>query len=342
MKQYRIAQIGCGMISRSHFQAIAMLDNAHVAAVADIVPEKARKAGESQGCPSFASLRELLQSMPDIDVCLLATPTHTHADLVEICAAFGKPTICEKPPELRIPDVKRLRSAVVSSGIPYMTAQVVRFWPGYTELKRMMADGEFGNIYMSYFSRCSQLQRWDNDWLFDPEKGGGAMFDMMVHDIDFMHHLFGPAKKVYAVASKDHTDCYANVFASIEYKNGAKGVAETSFTMQSGYPFTMSAKIMGSRATAEFVYRAGFDINHRDGATCTLDIYRAGREPERASPSQYNAYAAEIAYFLDCLDKGIQPAIVMPEENVEVVRVVNAIERSAIAGLPVDMDAFDR
>ena len=341
MKQYRIAQIGCGMISKSHFEAIATLRNARVAAVADIVAEKARKAGASQNCPFFLSLQELLQNVPDIDVCLLATPTHTHADLVEICAAFGKPVICEKPPELRVPDVKRLRAAVVQSGIPYMTAQVVRFWPGYTQLKQMMADGEFGDIYMSYFSRCSQLQQWDNHWLFDPEKGGGAMFDMMVHDIDFMRYLFGPAQKVYAIASKDHTACYANVFASIEYKGGAKGVAETSFTMQSGYPFTMSAKIMGSKATAEFVYRAGFDINQRDSATCTLDIYRASREPERTRPRQYNAYAAEISYFLDCLDKGAAPTVVTPEENVEVVRVVNAVERSAITGLPVDMDAFD-
>ena len=341
MKQYRIAQIGCGMISKSHFEAIASLPNAHVAAVADIVPEKARKAGESQNCPYFLSLEKLLQNVADIDVCLLATPTHTHADLVEACAALGKPVICEKPPELRVPDAKRLQKAVEQSGIPYMTAQVVRFWPGYTQLKQMMAGGEFGSVYMSYFSRCSQLQQWDNYWLFDPEKGGGALFDMMVHDIDFMRYLFGPARTIYAIASKDHTDCYANVFASIEYKGGAKGVAETSFTMQSGYPFTMSAKIMGGKATAEFVYRAGFDINQRDSATCMLDIYRAGREPERERPRQYNAYAAEIAYFLDCLDKGVKPMIVTPEESVEVVRVVNAIERSAITGLPVDMDAFD-
>ena len=342
MKTYRIALIGCGMISKSHFEAISSLANARVAAVADIVPEKAKKAGEAQNCPYFFSLRELLQAIPDIDVCLLATPTHTHAELVEVCAAFGKPTICEKPAGLRVADVKRLRNAVEQSDIPYMTAQVVRFWSGYTQLKQMMAEGAFGDIYMSYFSRCSQLQQWDNDWLFDPERGGGAMFDMMVHDIDFMHHLYGPAQKVYTVASKDHTGCYANVFASIDYQNGAKGVAETSFTMQAGFPFTMAAKIMGKKATAEYIYRAGDDINQRDGATCTLDIYRAGEEPQHLQPNQYNAYAAETAYFLDCLDKGIQPSAVTLDESVEVIRVVNAIERSAITGAPVDMAAFDR
>ena len=342
MKVYRIAIIGCGMISRSHIEAIAALPNAVVAAVSDIVPEKARRAGEKAGCPSFTDNRRMLDEVAEIDVCLIATPTSTHADLVELCAAYQKPTLCEKPPEMRVADAKRILNAVERTGIVYMTAQVIRFWTGYARLKQMMGRGEFGKIRMSYFSRCSQRQEWDNAWLFDPQKGGGAMFDMMVHDIDFMLYLYGPAKRVFALASKDDTGCYANVFASLEFSSGAKGVAETSFTMRSGYPFTMYAKIMGEKATAEFTYRAGYDINQRDGAFCTLDIYRDGQPPEHALPDQYNAYAAEIAYFLSCLDGGVRPSIVTPEESVEVVRTVNAIERSADTGLPVDMDGFDR
>ncbi len=341
MKNHRIAVIGCGMISSSHFAAIETLPNATLVAVADIVPEKAQRAGQEQHCPSFTSLQELLDHGPDIDVCLLATPTYTHAELVGICAKHNKPTICEKPPELRMPAVKHLRDAVAQSGIPYMTAQVVRFWPGYVQMKEMLDNGEFGKVYMSYFSRCSELQQWDNQWLFDTEKGGGAMFDMMVHDIDYMQYLFGPAQKVYTLASKDHTGCYANVFASFEYQDGIKGVAETSFTMQSGYPFTMIAKIMGTKATAEFTYRAGHNINLRNSALCTLDIYRAGQEPEHLNPEQYNAYAAEIAYFLDCLEQGKKPTLITPEESVQVVRTVNAMERSAIIGQPVDIITFD-
>jgi predicted dehydrogenase len=304
------------------------------------VPEKARQAGEKAGCPAFTDCREMLERMPEIDVCLIATPTYTHADLIEMCASYGKPTLCEKPLTMRPADADRILSVVGKTGIPCMTAQVVRFWTGYTRLKRMMADGEFGTIHMSYFSRCSERQTWGNNWLFDPEKGGGAMFDMMVHDVDFMLYLYGPAKKVYTLASRDDTLCYANVFASMEFESGALGVAETSFTMRSGYPFTMYAKIMGEKATAEFTYRAGYDINQRDGALCALDIYRDGQPPERLKPDQYDAYAAEIAYFLECLDRGVKPEVITPEESREVVRTVNAIERSAKTGLPVEMAGF--
>ena len=109
---------------------------------------------------------------------------------------------------------RRVQRVVAETGIPYMTAQVVRFWTGYADIKRLIDSGEVGDITQSYFSRCSQIQRWDNDWMFDPVTGGGALHDMMVHDVDFMNYLFGAAESAYALASKDETRCYNNVFAS--------------------------------------------------------------------------------------------------------------------------------
>lgn len=155
------------------------------------------------------------------------------------------------------------------------------------------------------------------------------MFDMMVHDIDFMNYLFGAARQVYTLASRDDTDCYDNVFASITYENGCKAVAETAFNMHTGFPFTMYAKVMGAKAAAELTYSAGYDINQRDGALAQLKIFREGREPEIIALEQYDAYAAEIRYFLDCLDKGIQPCVVTPQDSVEVMRTINAIHDSA-------------
>ena len=160
---------------------------------------------------------------------------------------------------------------------------------------------------------------------------------MMVHDVDYMNYLFGPAKQVYTLAAKDETDCYDNVFASITFENGHKAIAETAFNMHTGYPFTMYAKIMGSRAAAELTYRAGYDINQRDGALAELKIFREGQPAETISLEQYDAYRAEIAYFLECLDRGTKPAVVTIEDSIEVIRTVNAIRRSADTGSIVEL-----
>ena len=332
MKTWRIAIIGCGMISKSHIPAIASLPNAEVAAVCDVIPEKAEAAGKAANCPCFMGAGDMLDRMPDIDVCLIATPTYTHLALIELCATRGKAVLCEKPIAMTYGDAVRVRDIIAKAGVPYMTAQVVRFWTGYATLLQMMSEGAFGDIRMSYFSRCSEPQRWGNDWLYDPVLGGGAMYDMLVHDLDFMDAMFGPASSVYSLASKDQTGCWQNVFASVEYQGGALGVAETSFTMQSGYPFSMYAKVMGSKATAEWTYKAGYSVNDRDGAVCELNIWRAGQPPQRLSPEPYNAYAKETAYFLDCIEQGKAPQVVTLENSINVMRLVNAVETSAVLG----------
>lgn len=343
MKVYKFALIGCGMISKSHIPALKALKNAELIAVCDANSAKAQATAEETGLPAFTDAREMLEKLPEIDVCLITTPTFTHVSLIDLCAQFGKAVLCEKPIAMTRGEAEQVRAIVQRTGIPYMTAMVVRFWAGYVKLKEMMDAGEFGEIYMSYFSRCSEPQHWGNAWLYDPERGGGAMYDMLVHDVDFMEYMFGPAKRVFALASKDDTRCYQNVFASIEYENGIRGVAETSFTMKDGYPFSMYAKIMGSRATAEFRYQAGYSINDRGGATCTLNLWRSGKEPEYITVEQYDAYAREIAYFLDCLEHGRQPAVVTVEDSVNVMHTINAIEASADRGEAVALsDLPDR
>ena len=337
MKTYSVAIIGAGMISKSHIAAINNLPNAKCVAITDIIREKAQIAAQGVGCPFFTDAKEMLDQVPEIDICILSLPTYIHANFVSLCAEYGKSTLCEKPLEMTVENAERIRSTVKKTGIIYMTAQVVRFWTGYREIKEMMANGEFGDIYMSYFSRCSEIQKWGNDWLFDPKTGGGAMYDMLVHDIDFMNYLFGPAESVYTLATKSDTDCYNNVFASLVYANGAKGVAETSFTMKTGYPFTMYAKIMGSKATAEYTYSAGYDINQRNAATAVLRLFREGKKPEIINVEQYDAYTRQLAYFIDCVDQGIQPEIVTPDQSVEVIRTIDAIRRSADTGTVIKL-----
>lgn len=64
-------------------------------------------------------------------MCLIATPTYTHADLTELCASYKKAVLLEKPAALCARDALRVKRAVEENGVPYMTAQVVRFWTGY-------------------------------------------------------------------------------------------------------------------------------------------------------------------------------------------------------------------
>lgn len=210
-----------------------------------------------------------------------------------------------------------------------MVAQVVRLWPGYVEIKEMADSGELGDIYMAYASRCSTMQTWGNTWLCDPNKGAGAIQDMHVHDIDFLRYLCGEFDTIYCLANKDYTGCYNHAMSSVAFKNGHKAVAEASFTMQEGYPFTMSLKIAATKASVEFYYRAGYSIGDRDEIDTELRIYRKGMSPVVTKPRLYDPYKKQLEYFLSCLENNEQPKIITPEQNLDVIKAVCAIRKSA-------------
>src|SRR5689334_20797821 len=73
----RVALIGCGRISRNHLDAIARIDELQLVAVADSDLSRAQAVGAEQGVPAFASLDEMLASVPS-DLVAICTPSGLH------------------------------------------------------------------------------------------------------------------------------------------------------------------------------------------------------------------------------------------------------------------------
>ena len=77
-RRIRLALVGCGRISRNHFEAIAKLPELELVAVCDVVPERAREAGEAQGVPWFTDYEALLATVPS-DAVVLCRKSRTGA-----------------------------------------------------------------------------------------------------------------------------------------------------------------------------------------------------------------------------------------------------------------------
>lgn len=323
-----IVIIGAGMISGSHAAAIKSTANAKLCAIVDINESAAKKFATDYGCQYFTSIENMFENLSP-DAVIICLPTFLHEKYVSVCAQHKVNVLCEKPVEMTVEATEKMMDSVKRSGIIFMVAQVVRFWPGYVEIKEMADSGQLGDIYMAYASRCSVMQTWGNTWLCDPEKGAGAIQDMHVHDIDFLRYLCGEIDTVYCLANKDYTGCYNHAMSSLSFKNGQKAVAEAAFTMQEGYPFTMSLKIAATKATVEFHYRAGYSIGDRDEIDTELRIYQKSMEPVIYKPKQYDPYKKQFEYFLSCLENNVQPQIVPHEQNIEVIKAVCAIRESA-------------
>src|SRR5439155_3906264 len=100
--QVQVAIIGCGRVSGHHCRSIARTHGVVLAAVCDLVEEKAAAYGKEFGVPYFVNYHEMFQALPEIDTVAVVTPSGMHAEhAAEIMGTYRKNIIMEKPTFMR-------------------------------------------------------------------------------------------------------------------------------------------------------------------------------------------------------------------------------------------------
>ena len=333
----KVVIIGCGRIAQNHIAALKQIDDAVIAGVCDHTEEKAKQLAEELGCRGYVDVDRMLSEVRP-DAAVICVPTFVHEEYVKKCANKKVNVLCEKPLERTSGACRRMLDAVEESGIIFMAAQVVRFWPGFVEIKEMMDRHEFGTVYSMRFRRVTSRDDAIAKWLNIPRLGGGAIHDMLVHDVDFIRYVAGPFESGYANATKDESGCYNNVMANIVCKNGIHASAEASFTMQTGYPFSFSAGVIASEATLEYSYHAGIRIADTDEQESSMTIWRKGIGQETIKIKEEDAFLRQMRYFLSCVRENRKPSLITPEESYEVIRMIDALHESAHINEVVRLD----
>src|SRR5688500_2371424 len=95
-KDLRVALVGCGRISASHFEAIPKVEGLALSAAGDGVAARAKAAGDRLGVPWFTSYEKMLEKAP-CEIVTIATPSGLHPSQGILAAKAGKHVVCEKP-----------------------------------------------------------------------------------------------------------------------------------------------------------------------------------------------------------------------------------------------------
>ena len=94
LKKPRVAVVGAGSFGRNHLRVIHQSEHAELAAVLDTNQERAAEAAGTNACPVLTSLEELAGKA---DAAVVATPTHTHAEIGRRLMELGLDVLIEKP-----------------------------------------------------------------------------------------------------------------------------------------------------------------------------------------------------------------------------------------------------
>ena len=327
--------IGTGFIGAIHAAAYKNIPGIKVAAIADTNQEAGSKLAKEHGSRFYTDAEEMVtkESLDIVDVCL---PTFLHEKYVLMAIAHGKHVICEKPFATQLDEAERMIAAAEKAGVTFMIAQVIRFWPEYIRAKEIHDSGVFGNIKMIYANRLAQHPNWST-WHRDVKKSGGGLFDLHIHDVDYLCYLLGDVERVYAIGDKDKNNCWNHVTSSLVFKKGGQAAVEGAFEMNDNYPFSMGLRIVGEKAAFDYSFRAGFNLEDVGGASRSAVLFKNGSQPEVQKIDEFDAYQKELEYFTGCIRDGRPVAEALPTHSLYVLKVIMAIQESLETGKAVVM-----
>jgi len=324
----RIGIVGAGFIAGKHAEGIAQFENIHLLGVTDIVPEKRDRLACEYGAKSYDSYEAML-SDEAIDIVVLCVPSHMHLEFSMQAIRASKPFLLEKPIAMTEEEAAQIVRAAQEARVPMMVGQSLRFKPEYVRTKELILEGKAGCIKQVYAARLGQRPSW-GAWYGDAKKSGGVLYNIMLHDIDYLYSIFGEVESVYAVGTKAENGGYEDIMATIGFACGVKAVVDGSSMMNPGYPFTMLLRVDGSKGTIEYRFIGG--ENTEVCRVSELRLYEEGRQPAIVSCQAYSNHGRELSYFAECVERGVEPLLCLPHENVEVIGILKMVEQSLESG----------
>ena len=123
------------------------------------------------------------------------------------------------------------------TGIPIYVAYYRRALPGFLKVKELVDSGAVGSVRMVnvrfYRPMKNDLQENEIPWRLQPEiAGGGLLFDLASHTLDYLDYVFGPIGKIKANAFNQAGRYPAEdlVLANWQHEYGVAGTGSWCFT----------------------------------------------------------------------------------------------------------------
>jgi predicted dehydrogenase len=265
---------------------------------------------------------------PEIDAVDICLPTPEHRPATAAALAAGKHVMLEKPIALTLDDARELVRLGNESDRVFMIAHVLRFWPEYVEIARQVANGELGAPRSAFASRRQPYPAWSS--LFSrSDLTGGAVIDMMVHDFDALNWILGTPQEATARGERNpRSGGFDQVQVLIDYGDGKSALVDGGMMMPESYPFSSRFEVLCENGALEYAFRAGGRSVEMGAGVNDLTFFPTNGEPMLLAPSQTDPYAAECAYFIDCIRQDRPANRATPTDALQALAVALAARES--------------
>jgi predicted dehydrogenase len=349
----RLAVIGVGVMGSSHVKDIATrLPNTQLAAVCDIIPERADQFASQFQVPAFYNYRDMLEKVA-LDGIVIATPHYDHTPISIDALQQGIHVLVEKPLAVHVKDGRKMIAAYEQARakkpeIQFAIMFMSRLHSQWKKIKEILDAGELGKLVratwlitdwfrtQTYYNNGGWRATWSGE-------GGGVLLNQCPHNLDLYQWFFGLPKRVagFAHIGKYHNiEVEDEVTGYFEHENGMVGHFVTT-TAES--PGTNRLEIVGENG--KLTYEHGILTYHKN-QTSMFEFIRTSPNSFDSVPGQSEdvplqplagwGHGTVIETFANAILRGDRLVAYAPE-GLNSLMLGNAMMLSSFQGYPVEL-----
>lgn len=357
----KVAIVGAGLIGPRHAQSVISNSSTELVGLVDPAPTGEATAAQLK-TNYFPSVDALVTSSNKPDAAIVCTPNHTHVPVAKELLAGGVHVLLEKPVSDTLETGRSLlefAQAPEREHLKLLVGHHRRFNPYVRATKAVLDAGSLGRpiAVNGLWTLCKPDAYFapPGDWRASRNRGGGVIPINLVHDIDLMHHLFGPIVRVQAERtlpqrpSPPH-DADEGAALTLRFASGVVGTFLVCDAAPSPHNFETGTgenpmiphsptgdgsdfyRIFGSNASLSVpdLTRWSYDGRPEKSWSQPLVVDQISL-PDNAAP-----FDLQLAHFVDVIRGDAKPSC-SGDEGLRALVVCEAVQKAMQTGQPVEI-----
>ena len=223
-----------------------MGDKFRIVAVTDKEISRLKEAEETLGCRVYDQYEELLGDA-EVELVIVAMPSHLHAPYSIAALRAGKAVLCEKPMAPSLEEADEMIRVSKETGRLLTVFQNRRYSKDFVKVREVIGSGKLGRIVQIRIALNGFGRRWD--WQTLKEFGGGTLNNNGIHLIDRAMVLINEKEpEIFCHLDRALTLGDADDHVKVILKAPGEPLVDIELTSACAYP-TENWLVMGTQGT---------------------------------------------------------------------------------------------
>jgi predicted dehydrogenase len=306
---------GFGFMGQTHCANIMQNENASIAAIVNTsgrenikpisgnIKTSAIDWNALNNVPFFTSLADCIDNC-DFDAAIIATPTAIHQAMASELLRHKKHIFLEKPLCATEAEARQLLEESAQTNCIFQAGHCLRFFPEYQYLSSVCSKKQYGKLKYLKLIRRTGVPVWGAWKNKDTSLKSitGPVFDLNIHDVDFVRYLLGEPDRIQSAAYRDKEGLIQQIISLYSYGTDIAVSLEAAWDYPAEFPFDANYRVKFAEATVLYKNNV-LTVYPNSGAPFQPELAKFSGEHAavQGNISDLGGYYNELRYFAEGL-----------------------------------------